>query len=70
MCILCFRFNVIWHFASPAFIFRDWSGAWVRTHYIVHRSVLLVMFSSRLEYEIPALILFLPSIQPLPQPLS
>ena len=56
-CVFYFCFNVIYHFASPAFTFRDWSGTRVRTHYMVHRSALLVIFSSlssRLEFDITA----------------
>ena len=49
--ILCFLFlfNVIKHFESPAFTFRDWSGTRMRTHYMVHGSALLVIFSSLLK---------------------
>ena len=69
--ILCFLFlfNVIKHFESPAFTFRDWSVTRVRTHYMVHGSALLVIFSSlssRLEFEIPAHSYFVSSFDTAP----
>ena len=65
-CVFYFCFNVIYHFASPAFTFRDWS---VRTHYMVHRSALLVIFSSlssRLEFDITAHSYFVSSFDTAP----
>ena len=68
-CVFYFCFNVIYHFASPAFTFRDWSGTRVRTHYMVHRSALLVIFSSlssRLEFDITAHSYFVSSFDTAP----
>ena len=68
LCILCFRFNVIWHFASPAFTFRDCQelGWELTTWFMEALCSSFSPLSSRLEFELPAHSYFVSSFDTAP----